>query len=219
MDGRPWAKGKGKGKGKVSVDNLSGLDGAELYEEDEESGIEHGRSQSVPPELEGSPSKLRKNRELPEDHESYHAKEDPHGIGSAEAGFGGLGKGGRLKPNPTDPTLFMLLMDGQEMTFELSLIPRAEGETKLDHPGSDPETNGEVRGRRNRYGGPGGASGFGRWDEIEAAQLFSQGKVDFYRFLDDDDLVDDPRLVVRWSATEYVFQFFHHHVALIDAVP
>jgi phosphatidate phosphatase LPIN len=148
---------------------------------------------------------MRKHRELPEDH-VFDGEEQvgnlDEDIGDIDAALVAFAKGGRLKPSPLDPTLFLLSIDGREMTFELSLIPHTEGAAKVDGSISDPEESGEsvkVRGRRNRYGGPGGTQKFGKLGDVEAARLFSLGKIDFYRFLDDDDLVDDPRLVVRWA--------------------
>ena len=187
--------------------DILGLSSADVAEESQErdGDHEHGRSHSVPPELDGSPTKKRKHRELPEDH-AFHGLEQvgnlDEDIGEIDAALLAFGKGGRLKPSPIDSTLFLLSIDGREMTFELSLIPQVEGAANLDGSMSDPEESGEllkVRGRRNRYGGLGGTPKFGKLGDVEAARLFSLGKIDFYRFLDDDDLVDDPTLVIRWA--------------------
>lgn len=208
--GRSW--GKGKGMTNMEISGLSSVDVSE-EQQDRESEHEHGRSHSVPPELEGSPSKKRKHRELPEDHEMFgeskqvgDSGEAPYGIGDGigdiDATLLAFGRGGRLKPSPSDPTRFLLSIDGREIMFELSLISHTEGIANVDGPMSDLEESGElakVRGRRNRYGGPGGTQKLGKLGEMEASRLFSLRKIDFYRFLDDDDLVDDPRLVVRWA--------------------
>lgn len=213
--GRSW--GKGKGMTNMEISGLSSVDVSE-EQQDRESEHEHGRSHSVPPELEGSPSKKRKHRELPEDHEMFgeskqvgDSGEAPYGIGDGigdiDATLLAFGRGGRLKPSPSDPTRFLLSIDGREIMFELSLISHTEGIANVDGPMSDLEESGElakVRGRRNRYGGPGGTQKLGKLGEMEASRLFSLRKIDFYRFLDDDDLVDDPRLVVRWAGERYI---------------
>lgn len=45
------------------------------------------------------------------------------------------------------------------------------------------------------------------FDDIEegdgVTQLFDQYRVDFSRFLDDESVVQDPRLVVRWDGTQF----------------
>lgn len=196
--GRSW------GKGTI----ISGLTSADVAEESQEreGDREHGRSHSVPPELDGSPTKMRKHRELPEDHEVFDGSEQVDNLDEEMGEMGAVllafGKGGWLKPSPIDPTLFILSIDGGEETFELSLMSHIEDATKIEGLMSDPEESGEsvkVRGRRNRYGGLGGTQKIGKLGDVEAARLFSLGKIDFYRFLDDDDLVDDPTLVIRWA--------------------
>lgn len=209
--GRSWAKGKGKAS--IEISALSSVEVSEETQE-REGEHEHGRSHSVPPELDGSPSKKRKHRELPDTHEMFDRRDqvgdsyqEPFDIGDIDAALLGFGKGGKLKPSPSDPTRFIVSIDGREMSFELSLIAYAEGLTSQDGSVSDPEESAEsaeVRGRRNRYGGPGGVQKFGTLGDVEAARLFLQGKIDFYRFLDDDDIVDDPRLVVRWAVDRSV---------------
>jgi len=199
--GRPW----GKGKGKASMDVL-GLSSVDVAEEIQERGNEHehGRSHSVPPELDGSPTKQRKHRELPEDEEPeqvYDLDEDLYDVGHTDTALLGFGKGGKLKPCPTDPTRFTLSIDGRDVTFELSLMPHPERVINIDGSMSDPEEP-EERGRRNRYDRLGGTQEFGKLGKVESARLFSLGKVDYDRFLDDDYLVDDPRLVVRWTGDQ-----------------
>jgi phosphatidate phosphatase LPIN len=113
-----------------------------------------------------------------------------------------FGKEGRLGPSPTDPAGFLLSIDGREMGFELSLMPYVEGMAIVERSISDPEATGEiekVRGRRNRYGRPGGTQISGKLGDVEASRLFSLGKIDVHMFLNDDSIIDDPRLVVRWS--------------------
>ncbi|KZT24587.1 LNS2-domain-containing protein [Neolentinus lepideus HHB14362 ss-1] len=41
-------------------------------------------------------------------------------------------------------------------------------------------------------------------EEVEAARRFDEGKVNFDRFLDDEGIVRDERLVVRWTSDKYI---------------
>jgi phosphatidate phosphatase LPIN len=202
-----FGRSRGRGRGKANMD-ASGMSPAGIIEESQEREHEHGRSHSVPPGVDGSPTKKRKHRELPEDHLEYDEPEQLsdldevlRGAGHVDAGLPSFGKGGRLKPSPTDPARFLLSIDGREIGFELSLMPYVEGMTNVEGSISDPEETGEtekVRGRRNRYGRPGGTQISGKLGDMEAARLFSLGKIDVHRLLDDDSIIDDPRLVVRW---------------------
>jgi phosphatidate phosphatase LPIN len=211
--GRSWGKGKGRGKAKASME-FSGMSPA-LYEEDTLEEEEHGRSRSVPPELEGSPNRNRRVRELPEEHGEPEGYEEPsHGDQDGdeeedtdeEGEFTGFGKGGRLTTTSADPTTFVLSIEGRKVTFELSLVFHGEDGTPVAHgTESEPEDGRDVmeaRGRKNRHGGVGGPKIFDGRDEVEAARLFDQGRVDFYKFLNDDDLVNDPRLVIRWAGDQ-----------------
>lgn len=210
--GRSWGSGKrkGKGKGKASMD-LSSLTTIEFDEENREAEHEHGRSRSVPPELEGSPTRDRRGRELYEDHEGYNESEDIDADGAREVDAGGedrevdplgFGKGGTLSTSKADSSRFILQIEGKKVAFELSVVSNVDISVKVDGAASESEDAGdhnEPRGRKNRHGGLGGTKVFDGRDEVEAARIFSQGKIDFQDFLDDEDLVHDPGLVIRWA--------------------
>ncbi|KAF5387989.1 hypothetical protein D9615_000643 [Tricholomella constricta] len=196
--GRSWNKGKGKAD--MSAPNIAGL-----AEDQEDIEHEHGRSRSVPPELEGSPTRERRIKELLED---YNEPEDEGSEEEEDGEMAVFGQGGKLKPSKKDSSRFILKIEGRKVAFELSVVPTVgEGEDQLEGPMSEPEEGGESeepRGRRNRYGRLGGSKVFNGRDEVEAARLFSQGKIDFWRFLEDDDVVNDPGLVIRWAGDQYI---------------
>ncbi|KAG5639717.1 hypothetical protein H0H81_005900 [Sphagnurus paluster] len=199
---RSWTNGKGKA-------DLSSTDIAEFDEAEEESGHghehehEHGRSRSVPPELEGSPKRDRRVRELVEDHEEHESGK----VVAEDEEIVSFGQGGTLKPSKQDSGRFILQIEDRTVTFELSIVSSlAEGGEDHDGPLSEPEESTgseDFRGRRNRHGRLGGKL-FKTRDEVEAARLFAQGKIDFKTFLEDDDIVRDPRLVIRWADDQYI---------------
>lgn len=118
------------------------------------------RSQSVPPELDGSPS--LKRRELPTlDAQEDGQRQDPRSFGA----------GGRLTSSRSDPTRFRVHIEGKTVAFELSIVDL------------DESTKGKV---------------FNGRDEMEASTLFEKGKIDYRRFLDNEDIVHDGQLVIRW---------------------
>ncbi|KAJ8698808.1 lipin Ned1 [Pleurotus ostreatus] len=43
-------------------------------------------------------------------------------------------------------------------------------------------------------------------DELEAARTFEEGRIEYSRFLEDGQLVDDPKLVIRWAGDHYITQ-------------
>ncbi|KAF9031796.1 LNS2-domain-containing protein [Hymenopellis radicata] len=94
------------------------------------------------------------------------------------------GAGGRLSVSPSDPTKFRVSIEGRRIDFELSLI-------------SDEE---DRRGRRTR----GEQGSKDRLDDFEFARRFEEGKVDLNKLLEDDDLVHDPSLVLKWSEGQYI---------------
>ncbi|KAF9464839.1 Lipin/Ned1/Smp2-domain-containing protein [Collybia nuda] len=204
--GRSW----GKGKGKSSIE-FSGVPPALYEDENTEMEEEHGRSRSVPPELDGSPSRDRKGRDLPEEYEEPNLGDlggDEEEISDEESEFADFGKGGKLTTTSADPTTFVLSIEGKEATFELSLVSTGEGDTSITQTTeSDPEDgehSAQVRGRKNRYGGVGAPKIVDGLYESGMAGLFDVGRVDFHRFLNDDDLVNDPRLVIRWAGDQYI---------------
>lgn len=165
----------------------------------------HTRSHSVPPELEGSPA--TKRRELsasrsryeynPEDGEEEFRSgglEDSEGYGGETGAFGA---GGRLSSSRSDPTRFIVSIEGKKIEFELSLVSAGDNE-------GEREGDEENRGRSNRDGATGGfgVKVFDGRDEVEAARLFDAGKIDYARVLEDEQSVSDPRLVIRWAGDQ-----------------
>jgi phosphatidate phosphatase LPIN len=86
-----------------------------------------------------------------------------------EANFG---FGGRLQPDREDPYLFTLVIEGRTMHFEISIVSA---------------------GRRLAAGSLGGN------DEMEDAKIFNDGKLDFWRFIADEQVLNDSNLVLRWG--------------------
>lgn len=150
------------------------------------------RSRSVPPDLEGSPSRSRRRprgvMDYPEDEGEY--AESPVAANEVV----GFGAGGRLSASESDPAKFTVTIEGKKVGFELSLVS--------DSPSDEDES--EARGRRDRDGSSGGARMFDRRDEVEAARLFGKGQIDLNRFLEDETVVSDPRLVIRWAGDQSV---------------
>ncbi|ESK95125.1 nuclear elongation and deformation protein 1 [Moniliophthora roreri MCA 2997] len=181
-----------------------------------------GRSQSVPPGLEGSPTSARtRRRSLSPGRKRCAApakdgKQKGKGKGRRRASESdtmetatGYGAGGLLAVSGSDPTKFRVFIEGKKMEFELSLVERryanlGEAEGKQ----GEEEERGRT-GKRNtkpaltlRVFSPDG-----RWtgiDEFEMATLFEQGKVNLQRFLEDESVVKDPRLVIRWTGEQYI---------------
>lgn len=192
-----WSKGKGKGKGRL-VNALGALDS----DDEGEKGEGEGRSRSVPPELEGSPGKRRKERKLPVESEDDEEVEAQTQAATAEVEAredGVYGAGGKLSKMKSDPTKFRVTIDGRRAEFELSVVYTEdddfEGGTAFDG----------ARGRKNRDGSSGGGSLFSdvsRIDDMEAGRLFAEGQVTFDKFVEDESIVNDPRLVVRWAGDQ-----------------
>jgi len=154
-----------KGKGKARLDPLDSEDDMHLPMNIDEEASEIGfmRSQSVPPELDGSPT--TKRRELPA--QDIPVEESDHDLGS-------FGAGGRLTSRRHNPTQFGVYIEGKNATFELSIVD------------SD-----ELKGSNRKV--------FDGRDEVEAARSFDKGKVDYRKFLDDESVVHDKRLVLKWA--------------------
>ncbi|KAJ7766877.1 LNS2-domain-containing protein [Mycena metata] len=190
-----WGRSsRGKSRRTIGELDISG----ELPEEEEDadpSAAASGsgtRSRSVPPDLEGSPSRSRRRPrgivDYPEDGGEY--AESPVAANEVV----GFGAGGRLSASESDPAKFTVTIEGKKVGFELSLVS--------DSPSDEDES--EARGRRDRDGSSGGARMFDRRDEVEAARLFGKGQIDLNRFLEDETVVSDPRLVIRWAGDQYI---------------
>ncbi|KAJ7591588.1 nuclear elongation and deformation protein 1 [Mycena floridula] len=197
-----WGKTSRKGKGK-SRPMLSQV----LSEEDDDadhSGGENGvRSRSVPAGVGASPGKRRKHRRLLSEYEANNAQDGRHL--SEEFPLNPpqeveeYGQGGKLSVSKSDPTLFAVTIDRRKAQFELSIISAEESEESVDEDGR--------RGRRARDGSTGGTSAFSELsgiDDFELARRFDEGKIDFSRFLQDEIVVNDPRLVIRWAGDQYL---------------
>jgi phosphatidate phosphatase LPIN len=97
-----------------SLDSEDDID-LQLNIDEEPSALGILRSQSVPPELDGSPH--LKRRELP-----AHDTED-EGLGQDTGSFGA---GGRLASSRSDPTRFRVHIEGKTVAFELSVVDSSE---------------------------------------------------------------------------------------------
>ena len=98
-----------------------------------------------------------------------------------------FGSGGLLTVDRRDPTRFRVFIEGKTAEFELSLIPRREFE--------DRDARSDSCGFLDRE------------DEVEDARIFEEGKVDFQRFLDDGNILNDQSLVLRWAGVQYALHF------------
>ncbi|KAJ7490242.1 Lipin/Ned1/Smp2-domain-containing protein [Mycena galericulata] len=154
------------------------------------------RSRSVPPDLEGSPSRSRRRaRDRIVDRLEYEDDDDDDEPAVVEETVG-YGAGGRLSASESDPTKFTVAIEGRKVGFELSLVS--------DMAPDDEESESDTRGRRERGGSSGGTRVFDRRDEVEAARLFEKDQIDLSRFLEDETVVSDPRLVIRWAGDQYI---------------
>ena len=196
-----WGAGRNSRTATVKKSRLGGMmlppmasNSDQIQEQDEERlrGGLAGRSRSVPPLLEGSlaPKGHRGSREHKEYEDVYpHSKpEHPGNIDSyidvdiqkREAAI--FGTGGTLSASEDDPTTLVLNIEGRKVEFQLSLI--STGET-----GDENRENGLKRGGR---------------DEMEATRLFDSARVDLTKLLDDENVIRDPRLTIRWARDQYV---------------
>ncbi|KAH0587899.1 hypothetical protein H2248_006651 [Termitomyces sp. 'cryptogamus'] len=196
MDGA-LGRSRAKGKGKANNLHKPGIPGSDDEDEEDGAGVDHqydhGRSKSVPPELEGSPQ-----RRLKELVEGYDASNDPEDDDVDEASFG---KGGILRPSKRDPSRFALQIEGRRIIFELSIVCASEGQS--EGALSDPEED-TGSGWRSRHGRANSFVIFDGRDEVEAARLFALGKVDYKTFLDSDKIIKNPWLVIRWAGNQYI---------------
>ncbi|KAE9409869.1 LNS2-domain-containing protein [Gymnopus androsaceus JB14] len=154
---------------------------------------ENTRSRSVPPRMEDSPTRERKVQPLTRGAVCRTANMD-----DAEGGGSGtFGAGGKLS---VSKAVVELEDDGKNRNGEY-----ANGD-------ADEELS---RGRQARDSNSSRPSAFrvyspdGRWqgiDEFETARMFEKGKISFKDFIQDDHLVQDPRLVIRWTRQQYISQ-------------
>jgi len=142
----------------------------------------HGRSRSVPPDLNGNPT--RQKGRIYKEYEDVESEDDlevEEGMqaGSWERGsflhVEGFGRtstyGGTLSAGQDDGSL-LLAIEGRRIDFQLSLVSFEEVK-----------------------------------DGDDMGQLFNQYLVNFDRFLEDGSVVQDPRLVMRWGGHQCVVLF------------
>jgi phosphatidate phosphatase LPIN len=177
-----------------------------------------GRSRSVPPNYLGSPA--RKSRRGSRDYREYedvgeHNQEDEEergrdrpwnekvqedaatkreGESESKDEASAFGTGGTLSASRDDLTMLVLSIEGRKVGFQLSLIP-PEGEEE------DSFTQDEERGRQG-IANPGTKKQ--AQNEVEAARLFDRYCIDWTRFLDDETVVHDQRLIIRWAGNQFV---------------
>ena len=99
----------------------------------------------------------------------------------ADADTAPYGYGGRLTVDRSEPTRFRVFIEGRTIEFELAIVTRDTPEGRKLHAGS-----------------------LGGEDEVDDYQSFEQNKVDFERFLNDESVVRDENLVLRWAGDKYV---------------
>ena len=104
-----------------------------------------------------------------------------------------FGAGGTLSASREDLTMFVLSIEGRKIGFQLSLIP-PEGD-------EDSVSQDEAKGRR---GIDSSRTKEQPQDEVEAARLFDRYCVDWARFMDDETVVHDKRLIIRWAGNQFV---------------
>ncbi|KAF8806324.1 LNS2-domain-containing protein [Phlegmacium glaucopus] len=198
-DNALWGAGR---KGRTNTIKKSRLGGMILppvksssdqsQEQDEErlsGGRLAGRSRSVPPLLGGSPPARNVSRENKEYEDVVRPNQ-----GNVDFSIGTenqkretaiFGNGGFLSASEDDPSTLVLSIDGSKVEFQLSLVGGGEA-------GEENHNNGLKRSRR------------GGRDEMEAARLFDSARVDLNRLLDDDNVIRDPRLMIRWARDQYI---------------
>ncbi|KAG2752474.1 LNS2-domain-containing protein [Suillus brevipes Sb2] len=143
------------------------------------------RSRSVPPELEGSPHTIRSSLppqdevHTPEDEQERELGYDHPPIPLPEHGFG---SGGVLTTHPSDSRTFLVHIEGQALSFALSLVPVS---------------------KRGIFHGS---------DEVEVVRLFEAGRIDYMQLVSEElvigevrtRVVEDDGLVIRWAGGQYI---------------
>lgn len=169
-----------------------------------------GRSRSVPPQtLEGSRRRDSREYKEYEDVDDHDHHEDGHeGSGSPwvegqstedgpETGKSEkeslFGAGGTLAASYDDPTMFVLKIEGRKIGFQLSLVPEDEvGIAASNNREANETPSTFLRTKHN---------------DFEVAELFNKHRIDWKRFLEDDSIVNDPRLVIFWGGDQCVTFF------------
>ncbi|KAJ4479152.1 nuclear elongation and deformation protein 1 [Lentinula aciculospora] len=211
-------------KGKGILSGLSTVDS-----DDEAVDNIHARSRSVPPGVDESPTRDRKNpligihRGPDASEDSMGRKKEYNADVASFSGSSGYGAGGKLSVSKSDSTVFKVSIEGKKVDFELSLVEYAEKErNERGDSGTEAESDDHeelFRGRQSRSTNPSFEtksrshlrmfSPNGRWpgiDEFETARLFDKGRISFEDFIQDDQLVKDPRLVLKWTRQQFISQ-------------
>jgi phosphatidate phosphatase LPIN len=94
----------------------------------------------------------------------------------------GYGTGGRLRPDRNEPHKFILLIERKTAFFELALFPKDEPRRK-----------------------------FGR-NEVEDAQIFNERRIEYTAFLDDESVLQEGDLVIRWAGDRSAYSPLHWEV-------
>lgn len=220
-----WSKAamsRGKGKNRMTLRQLDSRDEEDVERggRDERDGEVGGRSQSVPPASQASPGS---RKQKPLFHEYEDRDEGKVDIAEWEkrrsdldAGNGEYGTGGRLSARKSDPTVFRVTMQRKKAEFELSIVDPTWEEGV---GGSPPQDEHPGRGRKTREGSIGGVAhvpDMSGIDDFELARRFEQGKIDLSKFLADESIVNDPRLVIKWGRDQSVLFFSARHFCLIS---
>lgn len=143
------------------------------------------RSRSVPPELEGSPHTIcsslppQDEAHTPEDEQEHELGRDHPPLPLPEHGFG---SGGVLTTHPSDSRTFLVHIEGQALSFSLSLVPTS---------------------KRGIFHGS---------DEVEVVRLFEAGRIDYMQLVSEEVVIGDVRtrvvedegLVIRWAGGQYI---------------
>ncbi|KAF8622140.1 hypothetical protein AX15_007266 [Amanita polypyramis BW_CC] len=85
---------------------------------------------------------------------------------------------GRIRADETDPARCILEIEGQQIGFELGIVDEKSISATGHHSFHDLET-------------------------MEATRLFDQARVPFRAFLDDETIVKDEGLIIRWAGCRY----------------
>lgn len=143
------------------------------------------RSRSVPLELEGSPHTIRSSlppqdeAHTPEDEQEHEIRCDHPPLPLPEYGFG---SGGVLTTHPSDSRTFLVHIEGQALSFALSLVPTT---------------------KRGIFHGS---------DEVEVVRLFEAGRIDYMQLVSEEvvigevrtRVVEDEGLVIKWAGGQYI---------------
>jgi phosphatidate phosphatase LPIN len=100
---------------------------------------------------------------------------------------------GKLTTKDGDDKAFVLTIDQSSISFELSLALSSTSDVKVER--NDREE------RKNLLSLPHGCDG------ISISEGFEEGKITFSRFMQDDDVIMNPMLVVKWIHGQYLTRY------------